>query len=162
MHLDPPPAAGSPLIRAKMQAQRARNTKPEIQLRRELHARGVRFRLDGKLPGLRRRSADIVWSGRRLAVFVDGCFWHGCPDHFVLPKTHSDWWHQKIQRNKARDLETTLALTSAGWTVIRIWEHLRTDLAADVVQAVIQDQYDEDTSEELNLGYQVIKPDQPT
>lgn len=132
------PRAGSEFIRAKMQAQRVRDTKPEIMLRRVLHARGVRFRLSGKLPPLPRRTADIVWAQRRVAVFVDGCFWHGCPEHFVLPKTHSEWWQEKIDRNRRRDEETSETLVATGWSVLRIWEHVPATQAADAVEAALE------------------------
>ena len=128
------PAATTPLVRAKMQAQLSRHTKPEVALRRELHRRGVRFHLDGKLPGLPRRSADLVWRTRKLAVFIDGCFWHGCPEHFVLPKSNSEWWNDKIQRNRTRDTATTQALIAEGWSVIRVWEHANPEIAADAIQ----------------------------
>lgn len=135
------PEAGSPAIRAKMQAQKAKDTKPEMQLRRALHARGLRFRVDAKLPEAGRRTADIAWAGRRIAVFVDGCFWHGCPDHFVLPKSHSRWWQEKIQRNRDRDEDTTRMLLDQGWTVIRIWEHAATSDAASFVQNIVHHEH---------------------
>ncbi|MHA3838149.1 very short patch repair endonuclease [Terrabacter sp. AAH1] len=131
------PSASSALIRAKMQAQGSYDTKPEVALRRALHRRGVRFRRDQSLPSYKRRRADIVWRGRRLAVFVDGCFWHGCPRHFVLPKTNSSWWEAKIDGNRARDEETTLQLASFGWTVVRVWEHANLDEAADSIKMLL-------------------------
>lgn len=137
MSLPPAPPAGSDHIRAKMQAQRVRDTKPEVALRQELHRRGVRFRVGAKLPGLSRRSADLAWLGRKVAVFVDGCYWHGCPEHFHVPKTNTEWWLEKIGRNKARDQTTQTTLEAAGWTVVRIWEHEDIAQAADRVQAAL-------------------------
>lgn len=131
------PAAGSAHVRAKMQAQKSKDTKPEVALRSELHRRGVRFRKSGALPGMPRRSADITWVGRKVAVFVDGCYWHGCPEHFHTPKTNTDWWLAKIGTNQARDAKTTEALEAAGWTVVRVWEHEGPVEAADRVQTAL-------------------------
>lgn len=133
----PAAAAGSLAIRAKMQAQKEKDTKPEVALRRELHRRGVRFRKSGPLPGMPRRSADIMWTGRKIAVFVDGCYWHGCPEHFHTPRTNTEWWLAKIRKNQARDAKTTEALEAAGWTVVRVWEHEEPAEAADRVQAAL-------------------------
>lgn len=156
------PEASSPLIRARMQAQKAKDTKPEVLLRKELHARGMRFRVGAKLPGPGRRTADIAWKGRRIAVFVDGCFWHGCPDHFVPPKSHPDWWQEKIQHNRDRDEDTTHALVNQGWTVIRIWEHVPPGDAADVVQEIVQHGHADASAEggliRLVAGCRVLVP----
>ncbi len=100
-----------------------RDTKPEVELRRELHRRGCRYRIDYRpLAGLRSR-ADIVFVGPRLAVYVDGCFWHACPEHGVLPRSNTEWWRAKLTANVERDTRVTAALVSAGWEVLRIWEH---------------------------------------
>jgi DNA mismatch endonuclease (patch repair protein) len=114
-----------------MQRQRRRDTKPEVEIRRLLHAAGFRFRIDTVLePDLRARG-DIVWRGRKLVVFVDGCFWHGCPEHATQPKANADWWREKLAGNVARDRRTDAELTARGWRVLRYWEHER---PADVVQ----------------------------
>lgn len=107
-----------------MQAIRRRDTKPELRLRRALHAAGLRFRKDLRLDlGSVRVRPDVVFTRRKIAVFVDGCFWHACPDHGRRP-THNDWyWGPKLERNAARDRSADQALQSAGWTVIRVWEH---------------------------------------
>jgi DNA mismatch endonuclease (patch repair protein) len=106
-----------------MRSNRGRDTSPELALRRVLHAAGYRYRVD-YAPGLdRRRRADIVFTKLRVAVFVDGCFWHSCPTHGTVPKTNADYWVPKLERNQSRDAETTRALETDGWTVIRIWEH---------------------------------------
>jgi DNA mismatch endonuclease (patch repair protein) len=105
-----------------MQSQRQRDTIPERALRSALHRSGFRFRVDHKLPGLRRR-ADIVFPGPRVAVFVDGCFWHGCPEHGTWPKANSEWWRAKIEANRARDADTNEILRAGGWAVVRVWEH---------------------------------------
>jgi DNA mismatch endonuclease, patch repair protein len=100
-----------------------RHTAPELALRRELHRRGLRYRVQLRMPMNRRRTIDIAFTRARLAVFVDGCFWHGCPEHGVQPQTNEDWWRWKIDRNQARDADTTQLLESAGWEVLRLWEH---------------------------------------
>ena len=106
-----------------MQAARQRNTAPEIAIRRRLFACGLRYRVDHRvIPSLNRR-ADIVFVGARVAVFVDGCFWHGCPRHGTKPRANAAWWSEKLAKNRHRDLETTRVLKRANWHVIRIWEH---------------------------------------
>lgn len=120
-----------------MQANRRRDTGPELALRRELHRRGLRFRVDQRpLQGLRSK-ADIVFRSRRIAVFVDGCFWHACPEHGNLPKANRDWWRVKLDVNVARDRRNERALTEAGWRVIRVWEHEPIDIAADRIRAAV-------------------------
>lgn len=121
-----------------MQRQNRRDTKPELALRRELHRRGRRFFVDRPpLAGLRRR-ADLVFPRRRVAVYVDGCFWHSCPVHATHPKNNADWWAQKLAANVARDRDTDERLTAAGWTVVRVWEHEDPTAAADRVQAALE------------------------
>ena len=99
---------------------RGADTKPEIRLRQRLWAEGMRYRLNTKTPGGR---PDLVFKGAKVAVFVDGCFWHGCPDHYVRPRSSSGFWSEKLAGNVARDRRQTLALEAAGWTVRRFWEH---------------------------------------
>src|SRR6188472_4126360 len=116
-----------------MRANRHRDTGPELWLRRELHGRGFRFKVDSLvISGLRRR-ADIVFTRVRLAVFVDGCFWHGCPEHGTSPRANSEWWAWKIERNRTRDADTDGLLAAAGWHVVRVWEHEDAAVAADRV-----------------------------
>jgi DNA mismatch endonuclease, patch repair protein len=112
-----------------MTRQRRKDTEPEMAIRRLLHAQGLRYRVDVMLPGMRRR-ADLLFSSARVAVFVDGCFWHGCPDHGTRPKSNAAWWEEKIRSNVKRDRDTDLRLAAGGWTVIRIWEHEPPDTAA--------------------------------
>jgi DNA mismatch endonuclease, patch repair protein len=121
-----------------MQATRSRDTGPELALRRELHRRGLRYRVDAPvIPGLRRR-ADLVFTRARVTVFVDGCFWHGCPQHATTAKSNTAFWAAKIAANQARDADTTRRLRDAGWTVVRIWEHETAAAAANHVQAVLR------------------------
>ncbi len=119
-----------------MQRNRGRDTSPELAVRRLLHAAGLRYRVDFAPLGGRRR-ADIVFTRKRIAVFIDGCFWHGCPIHATRPKANADYWGPKLDRNIERDLETTASLESAGWTVLRFWEHQApTDVAETISKAV--------------------------
>lgn len=116
------PVASSLIVRERMMRQRQRDTQPELAIRKRLHRLGLRYRVDFKIPGLRRR-ADIAFPRRRVAVFIDGCFWHCCPEHGTLPKSNRTWWRQKLRANVARDRETDTVLSREGWTVVRIWEH---------------------------------------
>lgn len=126
-----------PQTSARMRRQRRRDTAPEVALRRELHGRGVRYFVDrAPLKGIRRR-ADLVFPRRRVAVYVDGCFWHRCPQHATDPKNNAEWWAAKLAANVARDRNTDAALAAAGWTVVRIWEHENPAEAADRVQAAL-------------------------
>lgn len=120
-----------------MSRQARKDTAPELALRRELHRRGLRYRVERPLPGLPRRRADIVFSRKRVAVFVDGCFWHACPVHGTWPARNDTWWATKLRRNVERDSETDAHLESLGWLVVRVWEHEVTGLAADRVVAAV-------------------------
>lgn len=102
---------------------RQRGTDVEIELRRALHALGLRYRVQVPLLRKPRRVADIVFMGARVAVFVDGCFWHGCPIHATWPKENAGFWRAKIEANRARDADTTRRLRELGWEVIRVWSH---------------------------------------
>ncbi|NMN98509.1 DNA mismatch endonuclease Vsr [Antrihabitans stalactiti] len=127
-----------PATSARLAKQRRRDTAPEVALRRELHRRGLRFFVDrAPLPGLRRR-ADLVFPRLRVAVYVDGCFWHSCPQHATHPKNNADWWAAKLAANVARDRDTDARLAESGWQVVRVWEHVAPDVAADVVQAALK------------------------
>ena len=126
--------ASSAAVRRGMQSNRSRDTKPEIAVRRAVHALGLRYRVDARpLPGLNRR-ADLVFTRAKVAVFVDGCFWHGCPDHHTVAKANATYWADKVRSNRERDADTDELLSEAGWTVVRAWEH---EDAADVAQRVV-------------------------
>lgn len=127
------PGASSEVLSARMSATKRRDTAPEMLLRRELHRRGRRFRVVLKVPGNNRRTIDIAFPKQKLAVFVDGCFWHGCPDHGTQPSANAEWWSAKLAANRARDEDTDRLLQNAGWNVIRVWEHEESHSAADRV-----------------------------
>ena len=117
------PVASSELVRRRMERQGRRDTGPEMLVRRQLHQRGVRYRVDARLePDLRVRG-DIVWKKRRIVVFIDGCFWHGCPEHGTSAKRNAAWWCEKIAGNVTRDRRYDAELRGRGWTVLRYWEH---------------------------------------
>ena len=120
---------------ARLSKQRRRDTKPEVALRRELHRRGLRYFVDrAPLKGMRRR-ADVVFPRRKVAVYVDGCFWHSCPIHATQPRNNAQWWADKLSANVARDRNTDERLEAEGWTVVRVWAH---EPAADVAEKVAQ------------------------
>lgn len=121
-----------------MSAQRSRNTKTEVRLRSALHTRGLRYRVHQRPLLSQRRHADIVFTRAKVAVFVDGCFWHGCPEHATWPKRNADFWRDKIETNICRDQETDNLLVEAGWLPIRVWEHEDVDIAADRVAAFVR------------------------
>lgn len=129
--------ASSPAVRRNMQANRGRDTGPELAVRRLLHARGLRYRVNYRCPELRRRTIDIAFTRARLACFVDGCYWHQCPDHFVMPKTNEGFWAEKLQGNVVRDQETASALETEGWTVLRFWEHERPESIAERIAVAV-------------------------
>jgi DNA mismatch endonuclease, patch repair protein len=116
-----------------MRANRGRDTGPEMAVRRALHARGLRYRVDHPLPFDRRRRADIVFTRAKVAVFIDGCFWHGCPEHGTTPRTNTAFWAAKIARNRERDEDTTDRLDALGWIVLRFWEHEDAGRSAAIV-----------------------------
>ncbi len=118
---------------------RGRDTKPELILRKALWSDGLRYRLKSKLPG----QPDLVFPGGQVAVYVDGCFWHKCPEHFQWPKTRPEFWKNKIARNVERDREITGQLKKMGWTVLRIWEHELRDDLKNVVKRIDQALSDE-------------------
>jgi DNA mismatch endonuclease, patch repair protein len=127
------PPASSPDVSRRMQTQARRDTAVERALRSALHKQGLRFRIHRRpVQGLR-READIVFPPVLVAVFVDGCFWHGCPIHASWPKQNSAWWREKIETNRRRDAETDQLLGEAGWLVLRFWEHEDPDEAAETV-----------------------------
>ena len=128
----------SPEASARLARVRQKDTAAELRLRRTLHARGLRYRLHIPLLEKPRRVADIVFRRRKLAIFVDGCFWHGCPEHGTSSKSNADFWRDKIETNKRRDLDTNRRLTEAGWRVLRVWEHEEAEEAADRIMKALE------------------------
>lgn len=124
-------------VRRSMQANRSRDTVPEIALRKVLHAQGLRFRVCARpLPEVR-RNVDIVFRPAQVAVEVYGCFWHGCPTHYRRPAAHQTYWMQKVSRNVERDQDTRGRLAAAGWELIVVWEHEDpVEAAGRVIQVV--------------------------
>ena len=134
----PAPAASSPAAARTMRANRRRDTAPELAVRRELWRRGHRYLVDATPPGTdRRRRADVVLRGARVAVFVDGCFWHSCPLHLHVPKTNRGWWEVKLASITERDARTDAALAAAGWLPLRVWEHEPAVRAVDRIEAAL-------------------------
>ena len=125
----------SPTATKKMRSNRRVDTKPEIELRSALHRRGLRFRKDYpiRLPSGRTVHPDIVFTRKKVAVFVDGCFWHSCPRHGTTPKSNQDYWIPKLRQNVERDRATDSGLRAGGWRVVRIWEHVNVDEAASII-----------------------------
>jgi DNA mismatch endonuclease (patch repair protein) len=136
----PYPYPNSAAVTAAMKGNRRANTRPELAVRSELHVRGLRFRKDVVLrtPEVR-TTADIVFPRQRLAIFIDGCFWHQCPEHSHVPRANPGYWERKLARTVERDARVTEHLRNAGWTVLRIWEHVPAEQAADsVVEALAE------------------------
>jgi len=126
----------------RMARVRQKGTRAELELRRALHGRGLRYHLQVPLLSNPRRVADIVFPSARLAIFVDGCFWHGCPDHASWPKANAESWRNKIERNRERDIDTARRLETLGWRVMRIWAHENAAVAADRISRVVRDRHD--------------------
>ena len=115
--------ASSDAVRRSMKSNRSRDTKPELRLRKMVHAQGLRYRVAAPpIPGIR-RTADLLFTRAKIAVFMDGCFWHGCPEHHTVAVAHAEFWADKVKGNVARDRDTDERLAEAGWISIRIWEH---------------------------------------
>ncbi len=137
--LDRYPFPSSGAVSAAMRGNRKRDTGPELRLRSLLHAQGLRFRVNREIevPGLKVRP-DIVFTKKRVAVFVDGCFWHSCPWHGTRPRVNTHYWLPKLRRVVARDRKVTKLLARGDWRVLRIWEHVPPGRAADLVgQALV-------------------------
>ena len=132
------PLASSDAARKRMLAAKVRDTKPERELRSQLHRLGLRFRVQQKLLDGLRRKADIVFRPTKVAVFTDGCFWHGCPIHATWPKQNAEFWRDKIETNRRRDADTDARLTEAGWLVIRVWEHEDALEAARRIEGIVR------------------------
>lgn len=121
-----------------MSLQKSVGTGPEWAVRRELHRRGLRYRLHRPLVEGVRSTADIVFGPSRVAVMIDGCFWHSCPEHATFPKANAEWWREKLGRNVERDRQTDRLFTAHGWLVLRFWEHQRPQEVADVIEEQVR------------------------
>ncbi|MEV7288063.1 very short patch repair endonuclease [Streptomyces sp. NPDC093252] len=132
------PKASSAAVSTRMSKQASKDTGAELAVRRLLHAAGLRYRLEYPVPGIPRRRIDVAFTGVRVAVLIDGCFWHGCPEHATQPKSNAQWWRDKLDRNMARDRETTEHLIAEGWVVLRFWEHEDPERVALRVAAAVE------------------------
>jgi len=114
-----------------MQKMGRSSTKPEMLIRRELHRRGLRFRVNYRLlPG----RPDLAFTSARIAIFVDGCFWHACPEHLVMPKNNREWWQEKLEANVSRDRRKDQELSELGWTVVHVWEHEDSVVVSNLIE----------------------------
>lgn len=123
-----------------MSRQPTRDTQMEVMIRKELFRKGFRYRKQYRVPGAVRRTIDIAFPGKKLAIFIDGCFWHGCPTHGVQPRNNAAWWRNKLDRNIIRDRETDALLSASGWRVLRVWEHESVPEAVARIAIMIGDQ----------------------
>lgn len=124
-------------VRSRMQRQRERSTSPELALRRALYRLGMRYRVNARVPSLKRTEADVLFTSAKVAVFVDGCFWHRCPLHATFPKHNADFWREKLEANAARDRRTDDRLAEIGWLSMRFWEHEDQRVAALQVRSQV-------------------------
>ena len=127
----------SPETSRRLAKVRQKGTNAEIELRRQLYRRGLRYRVDYGVLKKPRRVADVAFPGLRIAIFVDGCFWHGCPQHATWPKRNAEFWRLKIEANRIRDADTNARLFGIGWTVLRFWEHESPIEATDAVAQTV-------------------------
>ncbi|MFJ8271898.1 very short patch repair endonuclease [Streptomyces sp. NPDC094154] len=125
--------------RASMRSNRGRDTKPERRLRSALHKQGLRYRVSVRPVPTLRRTADLLFTRYKVAVFVDGCYWHGCPVHGSMPSSNRDFWVAKIEGNKRRDAETDRLLVEQGWFVVRAWEHTAIEDAVTLVRLALEE-----------------------
>ncbi|MGA4684081.1 very short patch repair endonuclease [Micromonospora sp. AB353] len=124
-------------VRRSMQANTGRDTKPELALRRAVHALGLRYYVNRRPIKAVRRTADLLFPKLKLAVFLDGCFWHGCPEHHTVAKTNASFWAEKVAANRRRDADTNERLMAQGWKVVRVWEHEPVAEAAARIAATV-------------------------
>lgn len=124
-------------VSRRMSRQRTKDTALELSVRQILHRAGLRYRVHYPVPGIPRRSIDIAFTKQRIAVFIDGCFWHGCHLHRNIPARNHAAWELKIRTNRERDRDSEQHLVSLGWTVLRFWEHVAaTEIATQISEAM--------------------------
>jgi DNA mismatch endonuclease (patch repair protein) len=135
------PQASSPLVSRTMKKVRVRDTEEEMAVRRLLFARGLRYRVQyrPKSPNIGRSSIDIAFPRQRIAVFIDGCFWHGCPVHGAVPKANKKWWANKLMENRSSDSRVTTVLEGNGWTVLRFWTHESPESIATHIEEAVKE-----------------------
>jgi len=129
-------------VRRRMQRTSRKDNPLERSIRSQLHARGLRYRIHYPIPGMKRTTCDFAFPGLKIAVFLDGCFWHGCEVHPPSVKKNTEFWLAKIERNRARDVRATAHLTELGWTVLRFWEHEQTDAIVTRIASVVETRRD--------------------
>lgn len=134
----PHPGSSSATVSRRMSGLRRRDNSSELAVRRLLHAAGRRYRVFYSVPGRPRRTIDIAFTKSRVAVFIDGCFWHGCPEHGTRPRANAEWWAVKLAANHSRDEDTNQQLLAAGWRVVRAWEHEQPGAVLRRVLAVLR------------------------
>lgn len=127
----------SKAVSGAMRSMPEHSTGPEMAVRRLLFANGLRYRVQYPVQGAPRRSIDIAFPGKKIAIFIDGCFWHGCSEHRNIPAHNRDWWQKKIEENRVRDKDTDEKLLVAGWVVCRFWEHDAAEMIVDKMLKVI-------------------------
>jgi len=132
------PKASSEEAHRRMKAVRQRDTEAEMAVRRRIHAMGLRYRVDFPVLESPRRRADIAFPRLRIAIFIDGCFWHGCPIHGTSPKANAGFWKRKIEANVERDRDTDMRLRAKGWVVLRFWEHEDPDYVAASIRRIVE------------------------
>lgn len=132
------PPASSEIVLARMKRQSREDTKPEVLVRKALHAAGLRYRLHYPVPENPRRKIDIAFTRAMVAVFIDGCFWHRCPIHASTPKSNSNWWINKLETNHQRDEDTNRLLKTQGWEVLRFWEHQDPNQVASTIELAVR------------------------
>lgn len=126
-------------VRQRFRDQRVRDTAAELAVRHAAHAAGLRYRVNTRPSSELRVKADMVFTRARVVVFIDGCFWHGCPEHFIPPKNNAEWWAAKIQANRERDTRSRNELLSRGWRVVSVWEHADPSAALNQIrEALVQ------------------------
>ena len=131
--------ASSEHTRRSMLGNRSRDTLPELAVRRLVHAAGLRYRVDyPPLRDRRRLRADIVFTRAKVAVFIDGCFWHGCPEHHRRPRANAEYWTAKVNGNRRRDISTDETLAAAGWVVLRFWDHQDPGEVAEEIRTAVR------------------------
>lgn len=145
----------SPSVRQRMQRTQGRDNPFEKSVRSDLFKRGVRYRINYPIPSIRRVTYDIALPGWKTAIFLDGCFWHGCPNHPHSVKRNSDFWMEKIEQNRSRDARVDAHLADIGWIFLRFWEHERVAAIVETIIATL-----EKTSRSPNVGARPLKSDQ--